>query len=443
MDSASSPTLIIVGLDCLAPGLVFERWPDRLPTFRRLMDEGLWGPLRSTDPPITVPAWAAMFSGRDPGELGLYGFKHRRERGYFAHGLPTSDTVRWPRLWDLAGAAGIESLVLGVPQTWPPPEISGRLVSGFLCPGEDLPHTWPPALAAELAARAPGYRFDVEGYRGRPLEAVRAEAEAMTDQRLELFEAWTRQRRERLAVWVEIALDRMHHCFWGDWDVLEAYYRRLDGALARLLEARPDAWLMVVSDHGAQAMEGGVALNEWLRARGDLVLRSPPPGPNTPLSRCEVDWGRTRAWAEGGYAGRVHLNLRGRDPEGCVAPEDAPALLAALRAGLEAELGATCFTPDERYRAAQGVPPDLTVYLEGMRQRALGTLGGPLRSPPTGEGADAANHDFEGVFLLRPPGGGAGQRLEGLEIYDVFATACALLGLPQPAGTLGTPRLPS
>jgi predicted AlkP superfamily phosphohydrolase/phosphomutase len=69
--------LFVFGLDCAAPELVFERWRDDLPTLSRLMRQGYWGRLRSCIPAITVPAWSVMLSSRDPGVLGIYGFRNR------------------------------------------------------------------------------------------------------------------------------------------------------------------------------------------------------------------------------------------------------------------------------------------------------------------------------------------------------------------------------
>jgi len=65
--------LLIIGLDCAPPSLIFDR-ADKLPNLNRLMTDGVSGPLRSCDPPITIPAWMVMATGKDPGQLGLYGF---------------------------------------------------------------------------------------------------------------------------------------------------------------------------------------------------------------------------------------------------------------------------------------------------------------------------------------------------------------------------------
>ncbi|MDG6957917.1 MAG: alkaline phosphatase family protein, partial [Nitrososphaerota archaeon] len=54
----------VIGLDSVPPSLLFDRLMDRLPNFRRLYREGLHGPLRTCDPPITVPAWMVMMTGK-------------------------------------------------------------------------------------------------------------------------------------------------------------------------------------------------------------------------------------------------------------------------------------------------------------------------------------------------------------------------------------------
>ena len=50
------PRLLIIGLDSVAPALVFDRWRGDLPTLAGLIARGAHGRLVSTNPPITVPA---------------------------------------------------------------------------------------------------------------------------------------------------------------------------------------------------------------------------------------------------------------------------------------------------------------------------------------------------------------------------------------------------
>jgi predicted AlkP superfamily phosphohydrolase/phosphomutase len=69
--------LLIIGLDCTDHELVFS-WKDEFTNLRKLIENGAYGKLRSKHPPITVPAWAVMMSGKDPGQLGYYGFRNRK-----------------------------------------------------------------------------------------------------------------------------------------------------------------------------------------------------------------------------------------------------------------------------------------------------------------------------------------------------------------------------
>jgi predicted AlkP superfamily phosphohydrolase/phosphomutase len=65
------------------------------------MDDGVWGRLESTIPPITVPAWTSMMTGKDPGQLGFYGFKNRTNYSYKELGFANSTAIKNETVWDL------------------------------------------------------------------------------------------------------------------------------------------------------------------------------------------------------------------------------------------------------------------------------------------------------------------------------------------------------
>src|SRR5436309_15027974 len=86
--------LMIVGLDCAAPEILFDDMRHELPVLGRLMDQGVYGPLESCDPPITVPAWSCMMSSKDPGTLGFYGFRNRKDHSYDGLTFATAEKPR-------------------------------------------------------------------------------------------------------------------------------------------------------------------------------------------------------------------------------------------------------------------------------------------------------------------------------------------------------------
>src|SRR5207244_1731101 len=102
-------------------------------------------------PPTTVPAWTSMMASRDPGALGFYGFRNRKDHSYDGYAFANSAQVKVPRLWDWLGKAGLQCVVLGVPQTYPPSPIHGEMVTCFLTPSTKSAYTHPPTLKAALA----------------------------------------------------------------------------------------------------------------------------------------------------------------------------------------------------------------------------------------------------------------------------------------------------
>ncbi len=450
--------MIVIGLDCAPPRLVFERYRDAMPNLRALMERGTWGPLRSSEPPITVPAWTCMVSGRDAGELGLYGFRNRIP-GETRLRMVDSRDVRTKRVWDWLGEHGQRVAPLFVPLTSPPTPVCGQMVSGFMWPGSDAPWCFPRELEAEIVDRFGPYRADVENFRADDLDRIYRDIVTMTQQHVDIAAHVWSENQPDFMMMVEIGVDRFHHAFWhhidpehprhepgNRWEHLgREYYQLLDTHIGRLCSlADKNTTVLVVSDHGARAMHGGFCINEWLIRQGYLVLRAPPTTPS-PLDHGLVDWKRTTAWAEGGYYARVFLNVAGREPDGTVAPTELQAVRSKLRAELENvrddennPIPATVRIPEEHYRQARGLPPDLMVYFDDLKLRAIGAIGGDrMVATENDTGPDSCNHDWNGIFVLSGAGTPTRGYIEGAEIYDVTPTILGVFGVPRPPGILG------
>lgn len=158
---------IILGLDCLEPTLV-DRWLGDLPTFARLRALGAWGRMRSCVPPITIPAWSCLASSRDPGSLGVYGFRNRTDYSYGGLGFATSDWVKVDRLWDIFSAAGRKCVVLGVPGTYPVRPLHGQMVSCFLTPSAQSEWAFPASLKQDITRWLGGARISLRRHRVSP-----------------------------------------------------------------------------------------------------------------------------------------------------------------------------------------------------------------------------------------------------------------------------------
>jgi len=455
--------VLVVGLDSAPPRLVFDVFRSEMPTLARLVDRGAHGRLLSTNPPITVPAWTAMMSSKDPGQLGCYGFRNRKDHSYDGYAFANSTHVTVPRVWDLLGRSGKRSIVLGVPQTYPPRPIVGDLVTCFLTPSTKVTYTYPETLKAEVEAASGGYVLDVDDFRTADKGALLERVYAKTRKHWAVARHLAKTHPWDFFMLVEMGLDRLHHGFWSYMDpehhkyepgnpfesAIRDYYRHLDGELASLLELAPrDTLVLVVSDHGSKRMDGGICFNEWLMREGYLTLRNPPTTP-TPIGKATIDWTRTKAWGDGGYYGRLFMNVKGREPEGVVDPADYERVRDELIAGIAAitdhhgrPLGSRAYRPEEIYREVRGVAPDLIVYFGDLAWRSVGAVGmGGIHTFENDTGPDEANHDWFGVFALAALDGAsplAGD-LGDLSIYDVAPTILRLFGEPVPADMIGAP----
>src|SRR5947209_18308585 len=112
--------LMIIGLDCAAPEILFDDMKGELPVLGRLMEQGVYGPLESCDPPITVPAWSCMMSSKDPGTLGFYGFRNRKDHSYDGLTFATAEKMKEDSVRDILSRAGQAVVVRGGPQPSPP-----------------------------------------------------------------------------------------------------------------------------------------------------------------------------------------------------------------------------------------------------------------------------------------------------------------------------------
>lgn len=459
---ARGQRVMVIGLDCGSPDLVFDQFRDELPVLSQLMRVGTWGRLQSSIPCITVPAWSSMMTGRDPGTLGIYGFRNRADYTYAAMTTADSSAVREPRLWDYVSDAGRDSVVIGVPQTYPVHALKGHLVSGLLTPGTDSLFTYPAIFRQDVLNVAPNYSFDARNFRTFDKDHLLAQILEMNEAQHRLVMHALRTRPWDYFMYVNIGLDRLHHGFWHYHDPLHRlyepgnpyentirdYYKLLDRQIGEMLETADGATILVVSDHGVSRMDGGICLNEWLWRNGWLTLRTPPkPGEFLSIDDADIDWSRTRAWASGGYYGRVFLNVHGREPQGVIPSHAYEATRDELSAALRAipapdgtPLDTRVFKPQEIYTAVRAIPPDLMVYFGGLHWRAVGTLGyQDIYTYDNDTGPDDANHAEHGLFILFDPRERGAGEVTGHQLLDIAPTLLGRMGIKAPPDLPGRP----
>jgi predicted AlkP superfamily phosphohydrolase/phosphomutase len=452
--------ICVLGLDCAAPDVIFN--DPRLKNIRALMDRGAWGRLESVIPPITVPAWMCMCTSQDPGSLGVYGFRNRTDYTYSGLGIAHSGSITAPAIWDhLAANGGKKSIIVGVPPNFPPRRINGLSVGCFLSPDTvNGNFTHPPELKAKITELVGEYPVDVKGFRTDNKDWLKQEIFEMSRKQWKVVKWMLSTQEWDYFHFVDIGLDRAHHGFWDCFDkkhvgykpgnpyeqVIPDYYLWLDeqiGDVVKMLDR--DTVLLVVSDHGAQRLDGGFVVNEWLVKEGLLVLDQEMPKEVTPFAKLKINWAKTKVWSEGGYYARVFFNVQGREPNGIIPASQYEAFQNEMKAKFEAlpddkgqPMNSLVFKPKEIYKSVRNVAPDLVVHFGGLFWRSIGSVGhGRLYVQENDTGPDACNHAQFGMFMLTAPNSPLHGEYKGARLLDVAPTLLDLAGYQIPASMQG------
>jgi predicted AlkP superfamily phosphohydrolase/phosphomutase len=354
-------------------------------------------------------------------------------------------------------------VLIGVPPSFPPPkEFPGWRVGCFLTPPSATSWAYPQALEVEIEEELGGkgqYIFDIPNFREAGFDIALDQVFKMTERRFQVGRRLIQNKPWDFFMLCDIAPDRLHHVFWQYYDprhplyepgnkyeqVFQDYYRFLDQHVGSLLELIPeDAVTMVMSDHGARPMMGGLCFNDWLIQEGYLTLAEPVSGP-TPIKDASIDWSRTVAWGDGGYYGRLFLNVKGREPQGIVEASQYETVRNELIAKLEAApgpdgtpLGTKVLKPQDVYPEVNGVAPDLIVYFGDLEWRSVGAVGNPsLYTYENDTGPDGANHDRDGIFIMKGLEGQRTGKVDGLNLVDVGPSILSIYGIEAPHGAVG------
>ena len=376
--SSEKLRVVVIGLDGATFDLILP-WVKQgaLPTFKKLMENGSWGELKSTVPPLTGPAWSSFITGKNPGKHGIFDFMVRNPAGY--DWVTINATFRKGRsFWSFLEEDGNRVVIFNVPVTYPPEQVRGAMVSGFLTPPGAKDFIFPPGLGEKLEKEVGSFRphYPGETYAlGREQKFVQ-EILQMTEGTIKTMKFLMKSEPWDVFVGVIQSPDLLQHCLWKFEDPRHPLYREnrqvtgaflknyqlIDRYLGEILEGGGEQTLLfVISDHGFNYIEKQFFVNNWLLEEGFLSLKKNPrtfikkalfkmgivpmkihkisaslgidlskrlaknreklfSGLNQwTLSFEDVDWKRSAAYSMGNM-GFINVNLKGREPQGMIEP---------------------------------------------------------------------------------------------------------------------------
>jgi len=445
---------LVIGLDCLTPQFVFGKYRKSMPTVSAMLKNSIWGRMESTLPPITCPAWASMVTSKNPGRLGIYGFRNRSDHSYNRLSIATSRAVSEDALWDVLGKKKKQSVVVAVPPSYPPKPINGVMVGCFLTPDTESDYTYPGIVKKEIEANLNEYRIDVRNFRTDDKERLLKDIYGLSRNRFDAAKFLMKNKPWDFFMFVDMGPDRMHHGFWRFCDpghskykkknkfenAIRDYYAFLDGMIKDILKLiDDDTTVYIVSDHGAKRIDGCFCINEWLIQKGYLSLKSYP-DKVTRISHDIIDWPKTYAWGEGGYYGRIFFNIKEREPQGIIPKSDRGAFekrlmrdLSSIKYVRSKAKKTVVYRPGDIYPEVRGIAPDLLVFFGDLVWRSAGSVGHKkIYTFENDTGPDDANHDYHGIFIMHSKRIKTPREVRNIKIYDVAPSVLYNMGIKVP-----------
>lgn len=443
-----------------------------LPNLARLIERGAYGECLSTVPSHSWCAWPSFMTGLNPAGHAVFDILEHKPG--VSKRLPiTYQSIKARNVFADFTDAGKTSLALNIPLTFPTPKINGKVVAGGVLPAARS-YTHPTELQEELDRNAP---FPVNGmswttYRNRP-EAFLEECVDITAKRQRAFEYLMDTTDWDFATIVYVSTDRIQHCLMeyihpehpaypemketAVAKQARALYQQLDEGLARLLERTTEHDLVIfMSDHGHQACTRCVTMDRVLKhlgflefGRGSFAFNLIRWGPGRRIARrlydifklhgrvsipaSPIDWAKTKAYTSVVSTGEgVSVNLKGREPEGTVAPNDYEKVrqdvFDALSEFRDPDTGAApiakIYRKEEVMKGAFfDTAPDLLLVPAPFYSLT--------HAKTMVEDADwlSGDHRLEGVVVATGPEVIPGPLTERVELIDLAPTSLAALGV--------------
>jgi len=272
------PKVLVIGLDGatwknLNP-LIKE---GKLPFFKKIIERGARGTLKSILPPLTAPAWVSFQTGVNPGKHGIFGFLNIRQNPANPSVVNAND-IKEIRIWDYLGRLGLKSLVINMPVSHPVSEIPGILISSFLTP-PGATFVYPKSFEKKL--REIGYKVDL--FEGKFSEKKKGEVLNqllnLAEKRARVFKMLSKEDDFSFFFLLFKETDIAQHLFWGE-DKLDEFYLKFDAILEDLynyFEKKLDGQknFLLVSDHGFHKIpEVEFSIYAWLKSRSYIKTKT-------------------------------------------------------------------------------------------------------------------------------------------------------------------------
>jgi len=280
----SKKRILVIGLDGVSWDILnILLNKGLLPTINKIKENGVYGTLKSTIPPVTAPAWVSFATGMNPANHGVFNFVLPR------HSLSslkpvTSKDIKGLTFYEVLEKHRLRCILINLPVTFPPRIKKGIVITSLMTPDESP--VFPRTLLKEIPQLkeyriVPDTSLLAKGKLKEYVEDIRRLEETRFKCAQELF-----KRQWNLFFILFSGTDWINHVLYdrliqqkNDEATKDAIklYQDIDRYIKWFTENQPpETNIIIMSDHGFKTCNGTFFINEWLRKRKYLKVQIKP-----------------------------------------------------------------------------------------------------------------------------------------------------------------------
>jgi len=322
------PRTILIGIDGLGYTMIQKLFTEGvMPNFQKIANNGVLSHMMASIPDNSAVSWSSIMTGKNPGEHGVFGFTGL---------IPGTYTLNYPNFLNLQSKPfwhikqNKKYIIINLPFTYPAQPLNGLLISGFITP--DINKAVYPIDFLEYLTDIK-YSIDVDaGKAYKSKELFLNNIFDVLEKRVELYQyLWTHNEWDTFMV-VFTGSDRLEH-FLLDvfeykiapyYDRFLEYFKRIDDTIGWINDRMVGSDnLIMMSDHGMELIKTEVYINNYLIEGGFLSIDEAEKQNYNHLSK------DTKAFAL--EPARIHLNLKGKYPNGNVEENEIGHMVSNLK----------------------------------------------------------------------------------------------------------------
>lgn len=283
MNGRTKGKVLVIGLDGARLDII-RKWvgEGHLPNLSSFFEKGVCTNLESVYPIHSIPAWVSFATGKLPVNHGVYDIQIRSGNDN-KRVPPNSTDVSGKPFWSVLSDYGRTVGVVNIPVTFPPKQINGIMVSGWVTPSDKHKYAYPKSLWRELQSK--NYKTT---YHAKPQnqEKFLEEIYELCDKRFNVMMDFMDDYDWDAAVVMDNGTEMLHHhyasfidpnhlFFDSNYeDMVRGYYNYVDAQIGRLIENAGECTnIFIISDHGFEPFYGKFYINTFFKELGLLKTK--------------------------------------------------------------------------------------------------------------------------------------------------------------------------